>query len=993
MVAAAGCGKTGSIDADLPPGGLRQSAASLLERSVPTVSWLGVDDLDALGPEQQAVVLDRIAALPNDVGVTIASRVPLEPALRSRLRGEFVERGPRDLALGPADIAHLLADAYGVPDPEAAARVHELTAGWPTLVHFAADVLAHRPDQDLHEALTGPATAAVTWLEVEVLGDVPPAVRDLLGLVGRLGPVTQDLCDTLAPGNGHVVDRLFRGGLLVPRRRLSSETLELVPVVAGALAATRRRSAGDGAGLLAAAGCHEGAGQVLAAALAFSRAGAHSDVVRLLQTHGEQMLRQGDAAAVARLVRSLPRSSRSALSGSFRLLYADALRMSGDSASALRELGPLVQDAERDGWTSALASSLAAVHYMRGDLQAALDATGRVAPGAVPIDHAGIELRACRVHVIASLGRADDARALAADTLAAAERTGDPRSLAVAHLAVARTSPGSRKEAHHEQALHAATTADDVATASRILVNQSCLLLAGARYGEAVIAAREAVRLAEVGSRTGRYAAALHNLGEALTRVGAYEEAAWQLQRANALCRRLGPGRAVGLLGLAEIHRELGHDEQARAAYEESAQLARAAGELQVLVPALAGLARVPTTAADAALAAAQEARRIAPPSLLPFALTALGWVAITRGDRRSAAGLAADADVAARGVHALDLLAEALELTAAATDDPEVARRALSEALAIWRSGGAVPGEARVQVLLGRLDHADRTACSHARDATKRLRSLGVFQVHGRPLTDETVSLQVAVRVLGGFDVRVDQRPVPLTAWRSRQARTLVKILAARRGRPVTRDRLCELLWPDADPARTGHRLSVLLATVRGVLDPQRAWPPDHYVAADLRGLWLDLRHVDLDADRLLRDAAVAAELMDAGDPERAREILSEVDARYHGPAFEDEPYEDWADGFREEVRASWQRSLRRLASLHSRQGRVADAQLLLVRLLASDPYDAPMHRLLVRTLARAGRHGEAERAFTRWADAMASIGAPPPDRGLLVGSVLTSR
>ena len=95
---------------------------------------------------------------------------------------------------------------------------------------------------------------------------------------------------------------------------------------------------------------------------------------------------------------------------------------------------------------------------------------------------------------------------------------------------------------------------------------------------------------------------------------------------------------------------------------------------------------------------------------------------------------------------------------------------------------------------------------------------------------------------MFGGFEVRVGRQPVPLQAWRSRQARTLVKILASRRGRPLTRDYLSELLWPDDDPAKTGHRLSVLLATVRGVLDPDKAWPPDHYVAGDSSGLRLDL-------------------------------------------------------------------------------------------------------------------------------------------------------
>ena len=112
--------------------------------------------------------------------------------------------------------------------------------------------------------------------------------------------------------------------------------------------------------------------------------------------------------------------------------------------------------------------------------------------------------------------------------------------------------------------------------AAGVLVNQAHLLLAAARYGEACDAARESVRLAELCSPTGRLVVALYNLGEALTRVGEYDEAKWQLQRAVALSRRLGPGRcAMGLLGIAEVHRHLGHDEQGRSAYLEALGLAR----------------------------------------------------------------------------------------------------------------------------------------------------------------------------------------------------------------------------------------------------------------------------------------------------------------------------------------------------------------------------------------------------------------------------------
>jgi DNA-binding SARP family transcriptional activator len=245
-----------------------------------------------------------------------------------------------------------------------------------------------------------------------------------------------------------------------------------------------------------------------------------------------------------------------------------------------------------------------------------------------------------------------------------------------------------------------------------------------------------------------------------------------------------------------------------------------------------------------------------------------------------------------------------------------------------------------------------------------------------------------VAIRVLGPFEVFVGGQPVPLTAWRSRQARTLLKVLVARRGRPVPRTELCELLWPDDDAQRTAHRLSVLLLAVRTVLDPARRSPADHAIRADAAGISLDLTRVTVDAEDLLTDVAHAVRLAGDGDLDRARELLADVDAAYRGDAFDDEPYADWADGLREQVRAAWLRGVRELAQLCARAGDPDQAAVHLVRLLAADPYDEPAHGALVGSLVRAGRHGEARRAFDRWARAMRSIDAPGPDPVLLRGT-----
>ena len=242
-----------------------------------------------------------------------------------------------------------------------------------------------------------------------------------------------------------------------------------------------------------------------------------------------------------------------------------------------------------------------------------------------------------------------------------------------------------------------------------------------------------------------------------------------------------------------------------------------------------------------------------------------------------------------------------------------------------------------------------------------------------------------VQIRVLGGFEVTVGGRPVAMQTWKSRQARTLVKLLSARRGRPASRGLLCECLWPDDDPAKTSHRLSVLLATVRSVLDPGKLRPPDHYIASDNRGVWLDLRRVSVAAHELIGDADHAAELMARGREGEAAALMGAIDRRYRGDAFEDEPYEMWASDLRDEVRTAWLRSQRQLATIATRERRHSDTVAILSRLLRVDPYDEKVHHGLVRTLARSGRYGEARRAFDAWVAAMAAVDAPVPDPSVL--------
>ena len=170
------------------------------------------------------------------------------------------------------------------------------------------------------------------------------------------------------------------------------------------------------------------------------------------------------------------------------------------------------------------------------------------------------------------------------------------------------------------------------------------------------------------------------------------------------------------------------------------------------------------------------------------------------------------------------------------------------------------------------------------------RLRRASARLVYGAP----PAGPEIAVRTLGGFVVLRHGEPLPASAWQSKKARTLLKILIARRGRPVPRDALMEALWPGEDPAKLSNRLSVALATLRSVLGPEVVLQMEGAVAVNLDA-------VAVDVEAFLAD-------VEAGS-------LAEAERRYRGDFLEEDLYEDWAADTREAARAAYASALRGLA------------------------------------------------------------------------------
>ncbi len=226
----------------------------------------------------------------------------------------------------------------------------------------------------------------------------------------------------------------------------------------------------------------------------------------------------------------------------------------------------------------------------------------------------------------------------------------------------------------------------------------------------------------------------------------------------------------------------------------------------------------------------------------------------------------------------------------------------------------------------------------------------------------------ELMIRTLGGFRVERHGVAVPLSEWRSRKSRQLLKLLVAKRRRPCHREQAMEVLWPGEDAGGLSNRLAVALSTLRAVLDPDKIHGTDHYVQSHDDTLQLQYEHLKVDLDLFLKAADVASSL-----PE-----IRAADDLYRGDFLVEDLYEDWSRPPREEARAVYLDLLRQRAEL-SQDLHPSEAHETWLRILETDPWDEPAHLGLIRRLETDGRHGEARRARKRYEELMNEIGVSP--------------
>jgi DNA-binding SARP family transcriptional activator/tetratricopeptide (TPR) repeat protein len=953
--------------------------ADTLEANLTEDLVLVLDDLHEIGPGDPAarLVEGLVRVAPPLLHVVISSRTPAPFRVeRLRGRGQLLEIDGSTLAFTDEETAAVLQTVLGTGEAHLAEVLHAAVQGWPAAARLAGEALRAVPpaerDTRLRRALR-PGGPVFDYLAEEVFGSEPDDVRRLVAVAAVLPAVSADLCADLGLPAGEALDGLEARGFVASDE--NGESYRLHPLLRDFALARLALDPDDRAALVVGA-AHWSAeqGQDREALALFRQAGATDEVAGLLVRRGPAMVARGDAEEVVAAIGTLPGELRD---DAIEQLDGEARQVLGDWEGARACFERLVGDGPIP---AAIAWRLGLIHYVRGELAEAVTTYRRgVIDGERPAEEARLLAWWSSAHWLR--GEFDVARELAARALTGAKAAADDRALAVAHtvlaMLAATDSDPRANAAHYLRGLDHAERAGDALQQIRIRVNRGSHYIAEARYPQGIAEVDVAIRIADLAGFAMFRALAMNNRGEALLGLGRLDEAIAELERSRALYQRC-ESRLVAqpLANLGEVYRMRGDLAMARACYEEAVAVADQNRNVQALVPALAGLARIRVEdEPDAALELAERAVDAGAGLGHTRALLGLGWVTLHRGEVDAASGAASEAAALCRRRRDKAGLAEALELQAAilaqGNGQPEPL---LQEALTIRREIGDPLGEARAELMLARVASGDG-ARELALRAHQRFLDAGAARYAATALSTDD-SPPVRIECLGGFRVLRAGRPVPLRDWPSRKARDLLKILVSRRCRPVPRTQLVDLLWPDDDEAVASPRLSVALSTVRSVLDPDKKYAADRFVRADRAAVWLDGTEAAVDVEEFLRDARAG---LDGGGSSRSVLVLRAAEAAYAGDFLEEDVYADWAGGLRDEARVAYVRVARALADRAAATGDHDGAAGYLLRILQRDVYDERAHLALVRSFVGGGAHGEARRAYRAYVTRMEELGVEP--------------
>jgi DNA-binding SARP family transcriptional activator len=252
------------------------------------------------------------------------------------------------------------------------------------------------------------------------------------------------------------------------------------------------------------------------------------------------------------------------------------------------------------------------------------------------------------------------------------------------------------------------------------------------------------------------------------------------------------------------------------------------------------------------------------------------------------------------------------------------------------------------------------------------------------------TPEADVTALILGPLELSVAGRHV--VRWNSLKARAVFQYLLIHRGRPVRRDVLMDLQWPNHTYNSARNNLNVALYSLRNTLEGP--WPglqPILYqdgcylLNSELRW-WID-------RDEFLSAVSKAHQARSSDYPIKAAGHYQKAIELYRGSLFEDDPTGDWYLTEQRQLDELYLQALESLGEINLDLGDPVSAEQCAQLALARDPCCESVHRLLMRCYAAEHKQQLVSRQYGICVNALrAELGVSPGAETLRLFNDLTS-
>lgn len=217
-----------------------------------------------------------------------------------------------------------------------------------------------------------------------------------------------------------------------------------------------------------------------------------------------------------------------------------------------------------------------------------------------------------------------------------------------------------------------------------------------------------------------------------------------------------------------------------------------------------------------------------------------------------------------------------------------------------------------------------------------------------------------IEIKMLGGFEIRVNGKPVLAQLAQSRKATALVQYLVLRRGERVSHKVLTDTLWAGERSTNPDMALRAILHRFRLMVDAEGLEEMKDCIVTS-RGYYQWNPHLDCSVDVFeVNDLSELARK--ESDAEKRSRIYEQIVNLYDGRLLPQSASEPWVESVSVRLHGQYRTAILNLLELCKKWGESTRIVTLCTRALELDPYEERLYLEKIVALETLGRHEEAQ-------------------------------